>query len=421
MKIAIIGSGISGLTCAHLLHDKHEISVFESDSRIGGHTATKDIVLNDRHYAIDTGFIVFNDWTYPNFIKLMSDLGVASQPTSMSFSVVNESTGREYGGSRIAALFAQRRNWFNPKHWLMLRDIVRFNREANLALQNGILSDGMTLREYLKINAYSDVFRDNYLIPMGSAIWSTSLQDMLDMPVLFFVRFFRNHGLLSIKNRPQWRVIQGGSISYLAPLSKGYEQNIRLNAKIRQVERSHDQVRLTMSDGVIETFDQVVFACHSDQVLRLLIDYSDDEQEILGSIPYAENEVVLHTDERLLPKRKAAWSSWNYRIIGSKLRPPVLSYNMNILQGIDSEHTFVVTLNATDRIEPARILGRYYYSHPQFNLDSVQMQQQWQKINGVNRTWFCGAYWRNGFHEDGCVSGIRVANQLGADWELLDE
>ena len=413
MRIAIIGSGISGLTCAYLLHTHHDIQVFESADRIGGHTATKNISLDGKQYNIDTGFIVYNDWTYPNFIRLLDQLGVGSQPTEMSFSVTCDRSGLEYGGSNLKALFAQRRNWFNLRHWQMLRDIVRFNREATADYMSGLLCDGLTLREYLLNNNYSSVFRDHYLIPMGSAIWSTTLDSMLDVPALFFVRFFKNHGLLSIKNRPQWHVLKGGSQAYLQPLSAGFQQQIRLNSAIRKVTRLAHAVVLEMADGEQIEFDEVVFACHSDQALALLGDASNAETEVLGAMPYANNDVVLHTDTRLLPARKAAWSSWNYRLSGRDQEPPILSYNMNILQGIRSEHTFIVTLNATERIDPEKILGRYQYAHPQFNLGSVAAQQQWQSINGLKRTWFCGAYWRNGFHEDGCVSGIRVAKAIG--------
>ncbi len=420
MKIAIIGTGISGLTCAHLLHEKHQITVFERDDRIGGHTATKHLEVDGEQYAVDTGFIVYNEKTYPNFIRLMDQLGVASKPTEMSFSVTHEGSGIEYGGSNIPALFAQRKNWFSPRHWLMLKEIFRFNREAIADFEQGTLQDGLSLGEYLDNNNYSQHFRSHYLIPMGSAIWSTSLKDMMEMPALFFVRFFKNHGLLQIKDRPQWRVLVGGSNSYLQPLTTGFKDSIRLNSKIKSVTRTDGDAVITFEDGLTESFDQVVFACHSNQALALLADPTADEQQVLGDIPYADNDVVLHTDTSLLPEKHAAWSSWNYRVAGDVNDPPVLNYNMNILQGIDSQHTFVVTLNATDRIDPQKILGRFNYAHPQFNLKTIEAQNRWNLISGVNRYWFCGAYWRNGFHEDGCVSGIKVAKGLGADWELSD-
>ena len=416
MKIAIIGSGISGLTASYLLNQQHDITLFESDSRLGGHTATIDFQLQGRDYRVDTGFIVFNDWTYPNFIKLMNQIGVSSKPTRMSFSVADLKTGLEYGGAGLNTLFAQRKNLFNFAHLGMIKDILRFNKEAIADLETGELDPAMTLGEYLDLNNYSQQFIDFYLIPMGAAIWSSTLSGMREFPLLFFVRFFKNHGLLSVKNRPQWHVIENGSNSYIEPLSAGFKNNIRLNTKITQVKRSGDAATLIFSDGEQEHFDQVVFACHSDQALKLLADPSQDETRVLGSIPYRENEVVLHTDAKLLPKSQLAWSAWNYQLGHSKQALPVLSYNMNILQGIESEHTFVVTLNATEQIDPSKIIGTYHYAHPVFTLGTIEAQEKWELINGVNRTWFCGAYWANGFHEDGCASGVRVATALGAKW-----
>lgn len=417
MKIAIIGSGISGLTCAYLLQRKHEITLFESAPRIGGHTATMQIQEGNKLLAIDTGFIVFNDWTYPNFIRLMDELGVASSPTEMSFSVSCQRTGLEYGGSNLNTLFAQRRNLFNLPYLGMLKDIMRFNKEAIVDLESGLLKEGVTLGEYLKEKGYGERFASHYLIPMGSAIWSSTLDEMMDFPLVFFVRFFKNHGLLSIKNRPQWRVIKGGSSAYLTPLIRNFHERIRLNAKIQKVERLLDSVALHFTNGTVEEYDQVVFACHSDEALALLSDASEQENEILSAIPYRNNDVVLHTDTSLLPKAELAWSSWNYHLGKEQDKPATLSYNMNILQGFQSEKTYVVTLNQTDLIDPQSIIGRYQYAHPTFTLKGMEAQARWQEINGNNNTWFCGAYWRNGFHEDGCWSGVRVANSLGIAWK----
>jgi len=416
MKIAIIGSGISGLTAAYLLNKAHEVHVFEKAERIGGHTATKNVALEGRQYSIDTGFIVYNDWTYPNFIRLMDELNIASQDTSMGFSVSAHEGAYEYSGDSINTLFAQRANLLNVKHWMMLKDIVRFNKSAINDLESGKVQPGMTLGEYLTENQYSQQFINYYLVPMGCAIWSSSTQMMLDFPLLFFVQFFKNHGLLSINNRPQWKVIKGGSSAYLPALSANFRDNIHLNSNITSVNRHNEQVTISFADGQTEHFDQVVFSCHSDQALNLLGDASEDEHNVLGRIAYKPNDVVLHTDVNLLPKNKATWSSWNYLLDDREHEHAVLTYNMNILQGIESETTFCVSLNATDKIDPAKILGRYEYAHPVFTMDAVSAQQQWSDINGINRTWFCGAYWANGFHEDGCASAVKVAMGLGVAW-----
>ncbi len=416
MKIAVIGSGISGLSAAYLLQQQHDITVFECEGRIGGHTATIDVSVASGDYAIDTGFIVYNDWTYPNFIRLMDELGVQSQPTEMSFSVSCDLTGLEYGGNNLNTLFAQRRNLLRPSYLKMLLDILRFNKESVADLESGRLDASTTLGEYLREQGYGKTFINQYLVPMGSAIWSSSTDDMLKFPLLFFVRFFKNHGLLSVSNRPQWRVIRGGSRAYLKPLTQNFSDRIRLSASIASIRRSTEGVTLDMADGSAEQFDQVVLACHSDQALALLADPTEAEQSVLAAIPYQENEVVLHTDESLLPRNRLAWSSWNYWLRSEHQSQAILTYDMNILQGIDAPETFCVTLNATEDIAAEKILGRYHYSHPVFSLDSIAAVERWEAVNGVNRTWFCGAYWANGFHEDGVSSGIRVAKALGADW-----
>jgi predicted NAD/FAD-binding protein len=421
MKIAVIGSGISGLGAAYLLSKDHEVSVFEKDERIGGHTATKEIIYKDERHFIDTGFIVFNDWTYPNFIKLIDELGVESKETEMSFSVKSELNGLEYAGGNLDTLFAQRKNLFSLKYLRMLKDIVRFNKDASKDLEQGRVEEAITLKQYLDKNGYSDLFITHYLIPMGSAIWSAPLAAMESFPLLFFIRFFKNHGLLNIKNRPQWRVVKGGSHSYLEPLCESFKDKIYTHSDIKSVQRLQDEVLITMANGSDHRFDQVVFACHSDQALALLKDPSADEKSILGAIPYQNNEVLMHTDDSLLPKNKKAWASWNYCLKSSneastKDQEAVLTYNMNILQGLQSDTTFCVSLNASEIIDPQKIIGKYNYSHPVFSLESVASANKWQDINGVNKTWFCGAYWANGFHEDGFSSAVRVAQNLGVKW-----
>lgn len=412
MKIAIIGSGIAGLTTAYLLNRRHDIQVLEASDWIGGHTHTVDVTLHGRSYAVDTGFIVFNDWTYPNFIRLMEQLGVAHQPTEMSFSVCDPDSGLEYNGNNLNSLFAQRSNLLSPGFWGMLRDILRFNRESLADLDSGRVPTSATLGDYLRERGYGQRFRDHYLVPMGAAIWSTSLEDMLAFPLAFFVRFFKNHGLLSVNDRPQWRVISGGSRSYVAPLTESFAERIRLACPVSRVERDADGVTVHSAAGA-ERFDQVVFACHSDQALTLLAEPSQAEREILGALPYADNEVVLHTDARLLPRRKLAWASWNYRLGGPAHQPAAVTYDMNRLQGIEAPETFCVSLNQTDAIDPARILARFTYAHPQYSLAGMQAQARWGEISGQQHSHFCGAYWANGFHEDGVVSALRVARAFG--------
>ncbi|MCQ3001039.1 FAD-dependent oxidoreductase [Pseudomonas syringae] len=412
MKIAIIGSGIAGLTSAYLLNRSHDITVFEAADWIGGHTHTVDVNVNGRDYAIDTGFIVFNDWTYPNFIRLLGQLGVTFKPTEMSFSVTDPKTRTEYNGNNLNSLFAQRSNLLSLSFWGMLRDILRFNREALADLESQRIAQDTTLGEYLRSRGYGERFIDHYIVPMGAAIWSMSLADMLAFPLQFFVRFFKNHGLLSVSNRPQWCVIEGGSSRYIEPLTASFAERIRLSCPVNRVERDAEGVTVHSAAGN-ERFDKVVFACHSDQALKMLAQPSAAEQEILGALPYAENDVVLHTDTRLLPKRPLAWASWNYRLGGGKQQLAAVTYDMNILQGIDSDTTFCVSLNQTEAIDPNKILARYTYSHPQYSLAGVDAQARWPELDGVNHTWFCGAYWANGFHEDGVVSGLRVASALG--------
>jgi predicted NAD/FAD-binding protein len=412
MKVAIIGSGIAGLTTAYLLARKHDITVFEAADWVGGHTHTVDVAVADRPYSIDTGFIVFNDWTYPNFIRLLNQLKVDFKATEMSFSVSDPATGTEYNGNNLNSLFAQRRNLLSPRFWGMLRDIMRFNREAIDDLQNRRIADDTTLGQYLESGGYGRRFIEHYIVPMGAAIWSMSLADMLGFPLQFFVRFFKNHGLLSVNHRPQWQVISGGSSRYIEPLTRSFAQHIRLNCPVQRVERDAAGVLIHSAHGS-ERFDKVVFACHSDQALAMLAEPSTTEREILGALPYADNDVVLHTDTRLLPKRPLAWASWNYRLGGNGQQLAAVTYDMNILQGIASDTTFCVSLNQTAAIDPQKILARYRYAHPQYSLAAVAAQARWEELHGVKHSYFCGAYWANGFHEDGVVSALRVASAFG--------
>ncbi|SFC31217.1 Predicted NAD/FAD-binding protein [Marinospirillum celere] len=418
--IAVIGSGIAGMTAAHLLSRRYQVTLFEAEERLGGHTATRDVQVEGRQLAVDTGFIVFNDWTYPNFIRLLDQLGVPSQPTEMSFSVSCELSGLEYNGHNLNTLFAQRRNLISPRFLGMIRDILRFNKEAPQELEAGFLGTSETLGAYLDRKGYSQAFMQDYLVPMGAAIWSSGLTAMREFPVLFFVRFFKNHGLLSVKNRPQWRVLQGGSRSYIEPLVKPFAEQLRLASPVEAIYREGDRVKLVSRWGD-EYFDEVVLACHSDQALQLLKDATTTEARLLQAIPYQANDVILHTDSSLLPRNQRAWASWNYRRRDpARLQPGQddstlvsLTYYMNRLQGLDVRTPISVTLNDSPAIDPDKVLGRYRFDHPVFTLEGMAAQQELRKVNGHQHTWFCGAWCRNGFHEDGVASALAVTEKLG--------
>ncbi|PSU25982.1 FAD-dependent oxidoreductase [Photobacterium phosphoreum] len=414
MKIAIIGSGISGLTTAWYLRHQHNITLFEANDYAGGHTATVDVAVDSGQYAIDTGFIVFNDRTYPNFEQLLMELDIQGQASEMSFSVHNDNNGLEYNGHGLSSLFAQKKNLFKPQFFHFLYEITKFNRLAKQTAYENI-EQQQTLGDFLQQHDLSEYFTENYILPMGAAIWSSSLADMRNIPLGFFLRFFLNHGLLDIVNRPQWYVIPGGSREYVNRMLVEIESLIKLNSPVQQVSRLNDQVYITVNDSV-EVFDHVIFACHSDQALTLLADSTTNEQQILSAMAYQDNEVVLHTDESILPNEKAAWASWNYHLPlvsnDSQQQLPALTYNMNILQGIDAPETFCVTLNQTQDIDPSKILRQFTYAHPVFNRSSIHAQQQRHLINGMENTWFCGAYWYNGFHEDGVRSALDVIEAI---------
>ena len=412
MRIAIIGAGISGLTVAYRLCQQHEITLFEANDYLGGHTHSVEVELGGERHVIDTGFIVFNDWTYPNFIALLDELQIASRPTSMSFSVRCDRTGLEYNGSSLNGLFAQRRNLFRPSFHRMLRDVLRFNREGPELVLSPPPDDAMTVGEFLSRHRYSREFADQYLLPMGAAIWSCPTGTFAEFPIRFIVEFYRNHGLLSVRHRPTWRVVEGGSRSYVAAMAARFQNRVRLNTPIESVRRQADSVEVAPRGQTAERVDHVVFACHSDQALRMLADPSLTEQELLGAFPYERNSAVLHTDESLLPRRRRAWASWNYQIPSEPAAHATVSYCKNILQHIRSPHTFSVTLNSDARIDPAKVLGRFEYHHPIFTTRRAIMQARHREVLNVNRTSFCGAYWGNGFHEDGVNSALAVCDAL---------
>jgi predicted NAD/FAD-binding protein len=410
MRIAVIGSGIAGMVAAHLLAREHEITLFEAGGHVGGHTNTVEVELAGRSYAVDTGFIVFNERTYPNFIRLLDRFGVASRPTTMSFSVKCERSGLEYNGTSLNGLFAQRRNLLRPDFHRMVRDILRFYREARELLDRD--DDDLTLGEYLAARRYSRQFVDWHIVPMGAAVWSADPVAMLEFPARSFVRFFDNHGFLQLLDRPAWRVVAGGSHSYIAPLIRSYRDGIRLRTPVRAVRRHPDHVVVSSAAGA-ERFDHVVLATHSDQALALLADPSEREREILGAIAYQRNEAVLHTDASVLPRRRRAWAAWNYHLLDREGGPVAVTYAMNILQGFDAPEQLCVTLNRDDAIDPARVLRRITYHHPVFTPRSVAAQRRHAEISGLHRTHYCGAYWRHGFHEDGVWSGLAVGRAFG--------
>ncbi|MFT6269757.1 MAG: putative NAD/FAD-binding protein [Alphaproteobacteria bacterium] len=420
-RVAIIGTGIAGMTSAYLINEKADITVYEANDYIGGHTATKEVEVSGHKYSIDTGFIVYNEWTYPNFIKLMKTLGVPTQATEMSFSVKNKDSGLEYNGNTLNSLFAQRRNIFSPSFIRLVLDIVKFNKVCKAHIEAKNDTYNISLIEFIDQHNLSKAFTDNYILPMCAAIWSTSLEASANFPLSFFLNFFNNHGLLNITNRPQWYTLIGGSNQYVGPLTESYKEKISLSSPVQLVRKTNEGYEVT-SNGNTAVFDQIVFACHSDQALKML-DLSSFEQQhgqdlsdILGAIPYSDNDVVMHTDISQLPKRPLAWASWNYLIRGAENEtqsPASVTYNMNILQCIESDTTFCVTLNNTQEIDPSKILGRYSYAHPQFSSKMVAAQQKRKLICGQHNLHFCGAYWYNGFHEDGVRSALDVAKRFG--------
>ncbi len=413
MRIAVVGSGIAGLASAWLLSRDHEVVLFEANDYLGGHTHTHDIELHGRRYPVDTGFIVHNPEHYPLLNALFAELDVASQPTTMSFSVRNEASGMEYNATDLDGLFCQRRNLVSPRFWGMLRDLFRFYRQAPALL--ALPGEGPTLGDYLADGGYGAMFRDEHLVPMASALWSSPSAKILAFPAKYLVQFMANHQMLQVTDRPQWRVVRGGSNSYVHALRGRWRVEERLNTPVRKVLRSHDGVTV-FTDAGVERFDQIVLACHSDQALRLLGDAGDAERSILGDLPYQTNDTVLHTDASLLPRQRKAWAAWNATIPRDPADVCTVSYCMNLLQGIDSPDPFIVTLNRTDAIDPAKILRRMRYEHPVYSHASVAAQARKAEIQGQRHTWFAGAYWGWGFHEDGMRSAVDVAKALGVQW-----
>ncbi|MBS29796.1 MAG: FAD-dependent oxidoreductase [Candidatus Marinimicrobia bacterium] len=411
LNIAVIGSGISGLTTAHLLSRKHNITLFEKNDYIGGHTHTHSIKEEGTIYNVDSGFIVYNENTYPNFIKLLDSLNVKRQHSSMGFSVKSYNKDFEYSGNSLSTVFSKKSNLFNPYFLNMLRSIIRFNKNSVKDLET--MNESTLLIDYLKSKNYSDYFINYYIIPMAASIWSTSPNFILEMPAIFFIRFFDNHGLLKITNRPQWWVIKNGSKQYVKKILDDFNGTIHLNTTINELKRESNKVYIKINNDT-KIFDAVVLATHSDQSLSIIKDLSDNEKNVLGKIKYQKNIALIHTDTSILPKRKKAWSSWNY-LLDKNDNKVILTYNMNILQSLKSKKTYCVTLNNTDMINENKIIKKITYHHPLFTKESVYAQSQKNLICGANNTYFCGAYWGNGFHEDGVNSALDVCKKFGID------
>ena len=411
MRIAVIGTGIAGMVAAYLLSDEHELVVYEAEDYVGGHTNTIDVDLNGQSFAVDTGFIVFNERTYPNFVRLMKQLGVTWQLSNMSFSLQCERTGLEFSPSSLNSLFIQRKNLLRPSFYRMVFDIFKFRRESEELLKSDDYT--LTLENFLTAKKFSRLFIEHFIIPMGEAIWSADPVKFNEFPALYFAQFFKNHGFLNVRNQPQWLVIKGGSQQYVAPLTRSYRQSIRLNCPVKSIRRHSDYVSVQAPNSQTDRFDQVVIATHSDQALAMLQDPTDRENEILGAIPYQDNHAILHSDESVLPNKKAAWASWNYHIPKAELGRVALTYDMNILQSLGSPVEYCVSLNLPNTVDPAQKIREMHYHHPVYNPKSLAARKRHEEINGVNRTYFCGAYWGYGFHEDGVNSALAVVQHFG--------
>ena len=436
MRIAIIGSGIAGLTAAWRLRDSHDVTVFEAEHRAGGHTHTHHLTIDGREIAVDTGFIVFNDRNYPNLERLFGDLGIRGTPSGMSFSVSCERSGMEYNGGSLAGLFARRRNLVTPDFWRMIRDILRFNREAPALLAGD--SPGPSLGDYLASARFGHPFIDRYLLPMGAAIWSVPTAQMMDFPARRLIEFFANHGLLDLRDRPQWFVVPGGSDRYVQIIAERLGSSLQLACPVTRVRRLATGVEIDVgrrgrasrggqgahgdaamigeaADAETHRFDAVVFACHSDEALAMLADPSQAERDVLGAVGFQRNDVVLHTDASIMPRARSAWAAWNYRLpVDQGASGTTVTYWMNLLQHIATPTNLFVTLNQTEAIDPNKVLARMVYSHPVFDGAAVAAQGRRHEISGQRGTWYCGAWWRYGFHEDGCLSAEDVVREIEA-------
>jgi predicted NAD/FAD-binding protein len=431
-RIAVVGAGISGLAAAYFLSRRHHVWLFEKDARLGGHTNTVFISRTGNReprtespdprtpnseqsaLALDTGFLVHNDRTYPNLVRLFDELGVETRPSDMCFAVSCRRTGLEYSSRGARGFFAERRNLFRRAHLRLLREILRFNREAPALLRQPD-AGRLTLGEFLESRRFGDEFTHHYLFPMASAIWSSSIDSIRSFPALTLIRFFANHGMLGITTHPKWKVVRGGSCTYIPKLTAPLGGRVIRDAAIQGIARTERAVTVSFFDRPPMLFDEVVFACHGDQVLPLLSDPTDRERDILGRFRTTANAAWLHTDDRMLPTRADARASWNYSL-GDAGRPPTVTYHLNRLQGLRAADQYCVTLNPNGSIDERRVLKKVVYAHPLYTRDAIRSQAQWREVSGLNRTHYCGAYWFYGFHEDGLNSALRVARHLGVDW-----
>ena len=411
MRIAIVGAGISGLVCAHLLHEQHELTVFEANDYAGGHTHTVRVDTADETHHVDTGFIVHNDRNYPRFERLLKSVGVATQSAPMSFSVSDARGDLEYNGSSANGLFANRANLVSPSFHRMVRDLLRFNREAPALV--GLNGAGPSLGEFLDEGGYSRVFVDRLLVPQASAVWSADPASMWEFPASLLAEFFANHGMFGFSGRPAWRAVTGGSARYVERLTRDFAHSLRLSTPVTRIERLDDRVEVTPSGGEPMSFDEVILATHSDQALGMLADASGAERQVLEAIRYQPNDVVLHTDRSLLPRRRRAWASWNYHLQDEPVGRTTVTYHMNRLQTIDADREFCVTLNRSGDVDPDTVIRELRYHHPVYTAAALGAQGRWHEVSGQRRTHYCGAYWGYGFHEDGVVSALRVCERFG--------
>lgn len=414
-NIAVIGSGVAGITAAYLLSRQHNVTIFEKNDYLGGHTHT---IPQADQSNVDTGFIVFNNKTYPNFIKFLSQLEVDRQKTDMSFSYYSEASGLQYAGKDLNGLFAQRKNILSPSFWKLIFEIIRFAKEARLFLKSPEANySPITLGDFITLKRFSEEFKNRYIVPMAAAIWSAPDAQMMEFPLVHFARFFSNHGLLSILNRPTWYVVKGGSFSYVKKFEATFQGNIHLKTAVKKISRSADHVSIRFDNGTHQNFDKVIIATHADQALKLLEIPTEQEKELLGAWGYSSNRTVLHTDVTVLPPLKRAWASWNYlRKIKQEGNSPVkVSYYMNLLQQLKSRTEYVVTLNCESEVLPEKVLGQYDYEHPIFNTAAFKTQETLQSLNGINNTYYCGSYFGYGFHEDAVTSSVNMAKLFGIE------
>ena len=413
MKIAIVGAGISGLTCAYLLHRKHDITVFESNNYAGGHANTVDIRTGSKTVPVDTGFLVFNERNYPTLCRLFDEVGVPSHASDMSFSVHCEASAREWNGTSLNQVFAQRTNLVRWSHWRMLADIMRFHREAPAALAH--LDDCTSVATWLKQHNYSKTFERHYLLPLGASLWSCSASCFADFPMRFAIEFLNNHRMLQVDGRPQWRTVSGGSREYVKRMTAHFSDALHISKAVRSVKRTAQGVDVHLRDGAIERFDEVILACHADQALRMVASPDDTEQALLKQFPYQPNIAVLHKDVTMLPKRRRAWGSWNFRIPAGEAENATVTYNLNMLQGLECDDVWCVSLNPGDSVNSADIARTFRYDHPLFTSGRSEAQRRHHELIRRGGISYCGAYWGFGFHEDGARSAMHVCEAYAAE------